>query len=128
LATKKLCPSRATRTNNQDNLPCSGSNLWTCRSSSERHSQVLKEKQVRDMARAFIDAASTPPCYYRTISSVCSEDDTSDLADALRPLLKNNLAFDKNDWFPGRSPHSDCSVCAWVEDEDLPWDITEKEW
>ncbi|KAG0649953.1 hypothetical protein D0Z07_3582 [Hyphodiscus hymeniophilus] len=45
----------------------------------------------------------------------------------LRPLLKNNLALDKNAR-AGQGVYSDCFLSAEVADEDLPWDPKETDW
>lgn len=70
------------------------------------------------------------PGYYRNLSQIASQEasghpDTVALLDALRPLLKNNLSFDKDVWYPSETPHDDYFVCCWVADKDLPWNTEE---
>lgn len=46
----------------------------------------------------------------------------------LEPLMKNNLTIDQSKDSPGRGRFSNYFLCGEILDEDLPWDVTEKEW
>lgn len=68
------------------------------------------------------------PEYYRKIGDIITEKvhlhEVSDTLDAIRDLLKVNLAFCDKDLIRA---HSDF-YCAEVLDEDLPWDVTQTDW
>ncbi|CZR55512.1 uncharacterized protein PAC_05400 [Phialocephala subalpina] len=72
------------------------------------------------------------PIYYRAVVSLqetrSREWDVSEFRSALKNLLKNNLAFDRQEWCAGESKSPDYFLCAWIKDEDLPWKVDEEDW
>lgn len=46
----------------------------------------------------------------------------------LEEILKNNLVLGRNEIVAGTGAFKDYFLCASIEDEDLPWDLTEIDW
>jgi hypothetical protein len=66
------------------------------------------------------------PLYYRNMYNNLSAYKT--LRESVAPLVKNNLAFAGSGNSSGETLYNDSFLCAEIEDEDLPWDITEFDW
>lgn len=56
------------------------------------------------------------------------DEDKLPLSNYLSPLLKNKLMISRRNYIAEKASCEGMFLCAKVDDEDLPWDLTEKEW
>ena len=72
------------------------------------------------------------PRYFRSLSKIAYWEETKlhedDVIDQFDAVLKKNLLFGREGREAGVGDWEDYFFCAEIEDDDLPWDITEVDW
>jgi hypothetical protein len=88
-------------------------------------------REIRDRVEATsmgigFEESFCQPLYYRNLYNC--ESFGQILYETIAPLLKNNLMLERRGPSTGDNLYDDFFLCAAIEDEDLPWDITEFDW
>jgi hypothetical protein len=96
--------------------------LYFCHSADRCRELRDKAKTTSIKFRKFI----CQPLYYHKLYNSGPFDRI--LYETIAPLLKNNLLLDGGGSSIGDGIYDDFFLCAAIEYEDLPWDITEIDW
>lgn len=68
------------------------------------------------------------PLLFRSLHSSKGSGPMSTIRASIAPLLNNCLSLPINQTYAGTKPYEDSFFCLELGDDDLPWDITEREW
>lgn len=68
------------------------------------------------------------PLYFRLVMEKEGLYLTDSLRYVLAEVLECNLAFNRDDYTPGKDDHDGDFFCATIDDDELPWDVTEVDW
>ena len=97
--------------------------LYFCR--FRDHRQFRDEAEtlaINSMSESFI----SQPLYYHNLYTCTLFN--QNLYEAIAPILKDNLMLVRRESSTGHNLYDDFFLCAEIEAEDLPWDITEFDW
>jgi hypothetical protein len=66
----------------------------------------------------------------KLVHSHPDDDEIQKLDAPLDIILANNLSLDQTGWEVGEvgGPYESCLLCAWLKDEDVPWDREQIDW
>jgi hypothetical protein len=68
------------------------------------------------------------PLLFRSLHSSSTTGPMNAIKASIAPLFKNNLSPPFNQMYAGIIPFDDVFFCLELDDEDLPWNISEREW
>jgi hypothetical protein len=80
------------------------------------------------MAHARANDRLNLPLYYRDLYESHDGSSSEIVRTVLAHLFKKNLLLDKSGATAGFDKYIEYFLCAEIDDEDLPWDINQKDW